>query len=653
MLRRFTVLGTCVLATLAPRVGSAQHITIDGRLSPAQTLVGPNYTIGANLGKQVGSNLFHSFGQFNLSNTPFPESAVFTPTGSTGPINNVISRVTGGNQSSIDGAIVSAIPGANFYLINPSGIVFGPHATLNVSGSFHASTADYVKMSDGAKFQATNPDGSTLSAAAPAAFGFMNPSPPAITVNGSTLGVTQGQTLGLVGGGTPASPTLITGATLSAPAGTIHVTSVAGTGEVPLEPRNAGALTVTSFGPASITAGATLNVSDPKNLGSGGSVFIRSGALTIDASEINADNYGSTSGGAAAITAGSLNLSNGGKISASTFGSGNGGNIVVNIANLLTIDGTLGQGQATGIYSNANAATGNAGNVTISAGCISLLNGGAIVSDSFAFGNTGSVRVNAAGAFRIDGTEGGFTGIALQNFAAKGSAGSVTISAGSLSISNNGEIKSSTFGAGTTGAGAGNVTISAGSLSVSNNGEITSSTSGPGAAGDVSVTVGGALSIDGGVLTSGAPGSSAISSQANAGSAGNAGNVTVSAGSLTISNNGLISGTTFGLGRGGDVSVSVGGALSVDRTLGSSTQFTGITSEAAVGSTGNAGNVTIRAGNLSVSNNGEIRSDTFALGDGGDVSVTVAGALSIEGGCQEDPGLHRRPILEAGATPAT
>jgi hypothetical protein len=63
-----------VLAVVVPRVASAQHITIDGRLSPAQTLVGPNYTIGANLGKQVGGNLFHSFGQFSLANTPVPRS---------------------------------------------------------------------------------------------------------------------------------------------------------------------------------------------------------------------------------------------------------------------------------------------------------------------------------------------------------------------------------------------------------------------------------------------------------------------------------------------------------------------------------------------------------------------------------------------------
>ena len=145
------------LATVVPQLALAQHITIDKSFGTAQTLVGPNYTIGANLGKQVRTNLFHSFGQFSLTNAPVPENATFTSTGSTGSISNVIGRVTGGSPSSIDGAIRSTITGANLYMINPSGVIFGPHATVNVSGSFHASTADYLKMSDGAKFQATTP----------------------------------------------------------------------------------------------------------------------------------------------------------------------------------------------------------------------------------------------------------------------------------------------------------------------------------------------------------------------------------------------------------------------------------------------------------------------------------------------------------------
>jgi filamentous hemagglutinin family protein len=229
---------------LFPADALAQHISIDGRFSPAQTLLGPNYGIPARLGKQVGGNLFQSFGQFGLSNG---ESATFF-----GPrkINNVIGRVTGGNASSIDGKINSDIRGANLYLINPNGIVFGP--------SFYTSTADYLKMLDGAKFQTTNPDASTLSAAPPAAFGFVTPRPAAISINGSMFAVGVAErdhdhdhdhkeystvyghvttpppgTLGIIAG-----PIAIKGANFSASGGTIHVAGAASTGEVPVDPRS-------------------------------------------------------------------------------------------------------------------------------------------------------------------------------------------------------------------------------------------------------------------------------------------------------------------------------------------------------------------------------------------------------------------------------
>src|SRR6266851_7385555 len=123
----FALAAACLLAAV-PQVAPAQNISIDGRFSPAQTLTafGGTYSIGANLGKQVGSNLFQSFGKFGLSTG---ETAAFTSTGSTAPIGNVIGRVTGGAQSNINGQIRSTISGASLYLINPSGIVFGPTAT--------------------------------------------------------------------------------------------------------------------------------------------------------------------------------------------------------------------------------------------------------------------------------------------------------------------------------------------------------------------------------------------------------------------------------------------------------------------------------------------------------------------------------------------
>lgn len=90
----------------------------------------------------MGSNLFHSFGSFNLNAA---ESATFTdPTG----IENVLTRVTGGSASNIDGLISTRFENAspNLFFLNPAGIIFGPNAKLAAQGSFHASTADYLRL---------------------------------------------------------------------------------------------------------------------------------------------------------------------------------------------------------------------------------------------------------------------------------------------------------------------------------------------------------------------------------------------------------------------------------------------------------------------------------------------------------------------------
>src|SRR5688572_1917869 len=85
---------------------SQAQSTLDGRLGPLGPLAGPHARIGAELGQIRGSNLFHSFGQFNV---PTGGSATFA-----GPatIANILSRVTGGQPSSIDGVLRSEIAGA-------------------------------------------------------------------------------------------------------------------------------------------------------------------------------------------------------------------------------------------------------------------------------------------------------------------------------------------------------------------------------------------------------------------------------------------------------------------------------------------------------------------------------------------------------------
>jgi len=144
-LRRLLCLSVLLLLSSLPTISQAQ-ITLDGSLGPRGALRGPNYIISDSVGQLRGPNLFHSFGQLNLSQG---ESATFT-----GPntITNILSRVTGGSPSSIDGTIRSQIPGANLYLLNPAGVMFGPNASLDVRGSFHVSTADYLRLADGARF---------------------------------------------------------------------------------------------------------------------------------------------------------------------------------------------------------------------------------------------------------------------------------------------------------------------------------------------------------------------------------------------------------------------------------------------------------------------------------------------------------------------
>jgi filamentous hemagglutinin family protein len=98
------------------------EVVFDGTLGHNGALPGPNFDIQTKYGQQQGGNLFHSFSQFNIYQG---ESATFS-----GPnnIENIISRVTGGNPSQINGLFRSTIPNADVYFLNPYGIMFGEGA---------------------------------------------------------------------------------------------------------------------------------------------------------------------------------------------------------------------------------------------------------------------------------------------------------------------------------------------------------------------------------------------------------------------------------------------------------------------------------------------------------------------------------------------
>ena len=177
--------GTGGLGTVTTQAGSTTNIT--GGLRPGD-----------------GPNVFHSFNQFSVGQGH--TAAFINPGGAA----RVISRVIGGSPSNINGTIQAL--GWNLYFMNPSGIIFGPSANLNVSGSAYFSTAQSLTLGDGSIFS-TNLVAldATLSTAAPAAFGFIGSGAPApIVISGATLRV-DNSTLMVAGGDVQ-----LAGATISA-----------------------------------------------------------------------------------------------------------------------------------------------------------------------------------------------------------------------------------------------------------------------------------------------------------------------------------------------------------------------------------------------------------------------------------------------------
>ena len=163
-------------------------------------------------GTQAGKNLFHSFGTFSVGTDAIAEfqnsGALIEANTTPSTITDIFARVTGNTLSEIDGTIrTSGFGNANFWLMNPNGITFGPGARLDIGGSALFTTAGGLIFSDtydigGIPFKRsfeTDSQFGPLSIANVEQFGFFSPPEP-ISVIGSTLAVPSGKTLSLVGG---------------------------------------------------------------------------------------------------------------------------------------------------------------------------------------------------------------------------------------------------------------------------------------------------------------------------------------------------------------------------------------------------------------------------------------------------------------------
>ena len=164
--------------------------------------------------------------------------------------------------------------------MNPAGFLFGPNATVNVGGMVSFTTADYLKLADGVRFNAIpNAAADALLSAAPVtAFGFLGSSPAAINFEGGQLTVANGTGLALAGGNISLEPdSSSTPSSITAPGRPILMTSVAGPGEVAAEtsiPAAGMALGTITLGQSTILSTASdLSFGD----GSGGPISIRGG----------------------------------------------------------------------------------------------------------------------------------------------------------------------------------------------------------------------------------------------------------------------------------------------------------------------------------------------------------------------------------------
>jgi filamentous hemagglutinin family protein len=679
------VLLPLTLAVSCPNPAIAQIIP-DNTLGTESSVLTPIDALNNRIdgGAIRGSNLFHSFQDFNIDNG---QSAFFNnPTG----IENILTRVTGGNPSNIFGTL-GVLGNANLFLVNPNGIVFGPNARLDIGGSFFASTAESLVFNNGYQFSATNPDAPPL-LTVNIPIGLQFGANPGAIVNQSVatndagevrgLQVPSGETLALVGGNVTLDRGNVQprGAQVElgglAVAGTVGVNAdgslsfPAGVEWADVVLRNAAEVNVRAGGGGSIAVRA-------RNLEmSGGSIFragiesgmgapgAQGGDIVVEATGTTALSGGSFvtnqvqenatgNGGNVDVSTGSLQVSSGASLGANTRGQGNGGLVRIQATDTVSFDGVSSDGLASGAFSAViDTAVGNTQGIEITTGTLSVSNGAQINTSVYGQGNSGRISIVADTVIfdRGDALSQVLT-TEVENSAAIqgiGNSGGIEIVTGSLFLNNAASLGTSTFGRGN----AGRITIHAtdtvslnGISPAEHNRSSIVNTVAPGAVGDSqgidittaslrlnnaflgTTTLGqgdaGKIAIQAANIVSE---NTFISSTVGPEAVGNSQGIDIATGSLSLFNSQLDT-LTNGQGDAGHISILATDFVSLDNSSISSfaNQFG---NPLALGS---GGDISIAARTLSL-NNSDFSAQTNGQGNAGDISVRVTDSVSMTGG---------------------
>ena len=258
------------------------QITPDDSLGNESSIVIPNNINGIQSdrlegGATRGTNLFHSFQDFNVDAN---RGAYFA---NPADINNIFSRVTGANISQINGTL-GVLGNANLFLINPNGIIFGENASLDLRGSFFASSADSLLFDDFA-YSASNPQAPPLlEINIPIGLSFRNNSgaitnqSTSLDSNGNPVGlqVDAGQSLTLLGG-----EINFAGGRLTAPGGRVELGAVATEGTVTIG-EDASLGFPENLVRGNVNFNNARNVVNPLVDGDAGKIDITAGAIALD-----------------------------------------------------------------------------------------------------------------------------------------------------------------------------------------------------------------------------------------------------------------------------------------------------------------------------------------------------------------------------------